>query len=282
MPEGDTVHKLATALNGALRQRPLSHLELRPRQRLFAGEEPSVLEVSAKGKHCLIDLSNGYSLRVHLGMHGSWLRYRGTLKHHRDRQLALGIGDEWFVCCQPREVELLKSSEKKRHPPLLALGPDLLGPEPDWEEVWSRTLQLAPGDRQLGEVLLDQKIAAGLGNVYKSELCYLGPLEQSSPWQRSRGTSPFSRRDALTKEELLGLWQRGRELLLLNLGGWPRTTAFDPRAFAPDAPRRRVFVYGRNGKPCIHCGAAIVVEMQGLESRSAYWCPRCQPLNDWR
>lgn len=281
MPEGDTVHKLATALNAALRGVTLERLELRGGQRLFPRSSVQVTEISALGKHCLIDLSNGYSLRIHLGMHGTWNRYRGPWRRHREVQLVLQAGGEAFVCVQPKDVELLKSADKKRHPALTSLGPDLLGAEPDWDEVYERVGRQSASDRPIGEVLLDQRIAAGLGNVYKNELCFLGPLNTGPAWRPNRGTSPFTFIGHIPREDVLALFRRGRELLLLNLGGWPRTTTFDPREVSVDSPHGRVYIYGRQGKPCVRCGELIVSRAQGLEARPTHWCPLCQPLNAW-
>jgi endonuclease VIII len=281
MPEGDTVHKLAVALDEALRGVRLERLELRGGQRIFPRAAVAVVAVSALGKHCLIDLSNGYSLRIHLGMHGTWNRHKGAWRRHREVQLVLQARGETFVCVQPKDVELMKTADKKRHPALTSLGPDLLGAEPDWEDVFARVARLCPPDRTLGEVLLDQRVAAGLGNVYKNELCFLGPLEGGPAWRPTRGTSPFTSIESLSRDELLDVFRRGRELLLLNLGGWSRTTAFDPRGVSVDAPHGRVFVYGRQGKPCVRCRTAIVSRAQGLEARPTHWCPSCQPLNAW-
>lgn len=279
MPEGDTVHKLAGVLRQALDGRRLRRLELRGGARPFA-EPPDVRAVTALGKHCLLELDNGHVLRVHLGMHGGWSRYRteNAPRPHQEVHLHLETETETFYCERPREVELLRTSELKRHAVLRALGPDLLGPEPDWQRVEARLGQHSPPDRTLGEVLLDQRIAAGLGNVYKNELCFLGPLRPGSPFWPWRGTSPFTPLQCLTVEEVLGLFSRGRELLLANLGGWPRTTTGPGAQFRTG---ERCWIYGRQRRPCLRCGTLLISRAQGLEARSTCWCPRCQPLGKW-
>jgi endonuclease-8 len=224
-------------------------------------------------------LDNQYTVRVHLGMHGLWHRYPLPWTARGEIHLLLESEREVFVCLQPKEVEILKSSQMRRHPALTGLGPDLLGAEPDWDRVWQRLLQHSPVGRELGEVLLDQRIAAGLGNVYKNELCFLGPLAQDKAWVPLCGTSPYTAWNQCTRAELIGMLQRGRQLLLANLGGWPRTTTADGRGLTPG--RSRCWVYERQGRPCLRCGAPLVARPQGLQARATCWCPACQPLNRW-
>jgi endonuclease VIII len=281
MPEGDTVFKAAISLRAALVGVPLQRVELRGRQRLFPRSQVQVEAVKTLGKHCLVELSNGYCLRVHLGMHGLWNRYRGPRWPRRGEiHLVLETAQDTFVCLQPKEVELFKSQDQKRHPALTRLGPDLLGPEPDWEEVYRRCLALSEPHRPLGEVLLDQRIAAGLGNVYKNELCFLGP-QRDDPWVPAAGTSPYTEWKNLSPQEVMDVFRRGRDLMLLNLGGWPRTTTFDPRGVSPDSRRQRTWIYGRQGTGCARCKSVILSRHQGLEARPTHWCPQCQPLGEW-
>lgn len=277
MPEGDTIYKVATMLQKALAGAELQRLETRGDRVMFPHTRLSVLGVSAIGKHCLIDLSNEVTIRVHLGMYGSWQRYKIPWKRSGEIHLILESGGEAFVCSQPKDVEFFPTKDKKRHRILNALGPDLLGPPPEWERIGARVLLHSGTDRTLGETLLDQRIACGLGNVYKNELCYMGALRER-PWVPDRGTSPYTPLHDLEHEWLLDVFRRGRELMLLNLGGWMRTTAFDPRRVAVDSPLPRTFVYGGTGKQCRRCRTRILSRPQGLEARPTHWCPTCQPL----
>lgn len=283
MPEGDTVHKVAGVLHAGLSHQPLRRVELRGGVRPF-GQATQVSSVSALGKHCLIAFDNGKTLRVHLGMHGAWHRYPQPWKNRGEVHLRLETVNEVFVCLQPKDVELLESREIRKHPVLQALGPDLLAPEePDWELVLGRNRQHSPSDRHLGEVLLDQRIAAGLGNVYKSELCLLGPLPQGqgNPFRPGAGTHPFSPVSVCSDEQLRDLFWRGRRLLQHNLGGWPRTTTYDASRPLP-ANHPRVWLYGREGLPCLRCGTPLQSRHQGLAARATFWCPACQPLGTWK
>ncbi len=276
MPEGDTIHKQVPALRHTLLGQPLLRLEGRPGQRLFQAGT-CVVQVEAVGKHCLLHLENDHVVRVHLGMHGRWHRTFHQEQPRGEVRLWLETSQARVVCLQPRDVEVFPRSQLSRHPLLSKLGPDLLGPEPDWEEIRKRALRRSPPDRPLGEVLLDQQIAAGLGNVYKNELCFLGAFEGSQPaWQATRGVSPWS---AWQVEGWLSLFQRGRELMLLNLGGWPRTTTRNAGGdLGRLSPAPRSWVYDRKGKPCLRCRTSIVGSHQGLEARATYWCPGCQRI----
>lgn len=282
MPEGDTVHKLARFLDAGLRGQPLRRVELRGGVRPFA-QAARVNCVRAQGKHCLISFDNDRTLRIHLGMHGAWHRHPQPWKNRGEVHLRLETEKDVYVCLQPKDVELLDAQELARHPILLGLGPDLLAPEePDWELVLQRAQKFSPPDRFLGEVLLDQRIAAGLGNVYKSELCLLGPLPlgEGNPFRPRAGTHPFSPVSICSPEQLRDLFWRGRRLLQLNLGGWPRTTTHDASRPLPGS-QARVWLYGRDGKACLRCSSRLRSRYQGLAARATFWCPQCQPLNLW-
>jgi endonuclease-8 len=114
------------------------------------------------------------------------------------------------------------------------------------------------------DILLDQGIAAGLGNVYKSELLFLYGLAP---------TTPLSDMSDAALREIFG---RGRSLLQANLGGWPRTTTHDPRLEDAGNPPR-LYVYGRAGEPCLRCQTRIVRTACGKHRRGTYACPTCQP-----
>lgn len=271
MPEGDTVHKLVQMLGRGLLGKHLTRLQTR--QTLFRNLRLESLE--ARGKHALLDLSNGMTVRVHLGMHGNWRRYQPPIRKALAWPLEIEVEGVAYVCHQPKEVEIFPSQDKPRHPILAALGPDLLGTEPDWERLAHNLDHRGPSHASLAELLLDQRIACGLGNVYKSELCFLGPWESGPAWTGGKGCNPFQLPRDLSKSDLLSLYRRGRELLLGNLGGWPRTTTFDATR-TPGARTPRCWVYDRAQLPCLRCHRPIQVRLHGLQGRSTFWCPQCQ------
>ncbi|MEW6280375.1 MAG: hypothetical protein AB1758_17225, partial [Candidatus Eremiobacterota bacterium] len=194
-----------------------------------------------------------------------------------DARVVLTTDRDVFVCFLPVEAELLPLRDLPLHRPL-QLGPDLLSPEPDLAEVARRAL--ADPSRPVAEVLLDQRVAAGLGNAYKSELCFLGPypgdLREGDFWRPNRGVQPWEAVGTLGFEGAASLFARGRDALRANLGGWPRTTTWDRRR-EPDRRGPTHWVYARAGKPCLRCGQAIQSRLWGADARVTCWCPACQP-----
>jgi endonuclease-8 len=267
MPEGDTVHKIAHALRGRLEDERIASLWLRERGTVGALTGARVHEVAALGKHLLVALAprdGGESvLHVHLGIAGRWRRVEPGARRLGGERLRVEAGKDGFACLRAPVVELLRRVELPGHPTLSRLGPDLLGESLDPAAVVARARRRDPPT--MADLLLDQTVACGLGNVYKSELLYLERLApRASPRQ-------------VGDDRLVALYERARALLLANLGGWPRTTT---RAVRPGEPwpagLPRLWVYGRNGRPCLRCGARVVAERQGDLARVTYSCPRCQ------
>ena len=119
-------------------------------------------------------------------------------------------------------------------------------------------------------------MAAGIGNVYKSELAFMGAFEAGPFHLAQRGVDPWRPLGNVDESLLIGLFKRARPLLQANLGGWPRTTRVD-RRIQKAPPDGNLFVYGREGEKCFRCGEKIEVGTQGLQNRVTYWCPGCQP-----
>lgn len=260
MPEGDTLFKTAARLKPALEGHVLTRFEA-PRLR---GDRPGPGElitlVEARGKHLLIHFEGGLVLRTHLRMTGSWHVYRDGERWQKGAHLAravVGADRGWVaVCFQAPVVETYH--RLGREPDALAsLGPDLCLPEsltdPVLDAVVGRVGQLAPAGVTLGEALLDQRIAAGIGNVYKSEACFAVGLDPTTPIER---VDDASRRR---------VWATAARQLQANLGSAERRTHADGLA-----------VYGRRGQPCHRCGTPIRMARHGEQARSTYWCPTCQ------
>lgn len=266
MPEGDTVHTLARELGRRLSGETLRTGRLRAAPELeLAGAR--VQGVRAHGKHLAVELAladgRALVLRSHLGLHGSWHRYRPSEPWQRpawQASLVLETARDVLVCFHAREVELLDarsaSFEARRR-----LGPDLIEEAPPIEELLARARTLLAPDALLVDLLLDQRVAAGIGNVYASELCFLAGVHPATPW---------SRVEAATLERI---YADARRLLRTNVGGGPRRT----REPAHAGPAARAWVYRRTGRPCLRCGTRVVSERMGRGTRSTYWCPACQP-----
>lgn len=261
MPEGDTLYKTAARLKPALQGHALTRFEA-PRLRGAAPALGEVIElVEARGKHLLIHFAGGLVLRTHLRMTGSWHVYRERERWQKPAYLAravVGADSGWLaVCFQAPVVETFHRLGTA--PPALAgLGPDLCLAasleDAVLDEVVARAERFAAPGATLGEALLDQRIAAGIGNVYKSEACFAAGLDPGDPIE---AVDPATRRR---------VWAVAARQLQANLGHAERRTHAAGLA-----------VYGRRGQPCHRCGTPIRMTRHGEQARSTYWCPRCQP-----
>jgi endonuclease-8 len=268
VPEGQVSHRNALRLGAALAGRELVRVEVpEPRlagQRLDArlpGERVS--GARAVGKHHLLHLESGRTLHSHLMMTGSW-RLLPASREPRPGGLFLALWTADHVAALYRcpRVRLLEPGEPLPRD-LLGTGPDLLGEGVDPGSAAAAALGRLEPSRQVGEALVDQRVVAGIGNVYKSETCFLAGVD---PW-RPVGT--------LSAREAAELGRTAARLLADGVrdGGAIRT--YRPRA-APPWSRERTWVYGRRGKPCRRCGAPIRSGGQGDDNRTTYWCPGCQ------
>ena len=255
MPEGDTIHRAANRLRPALEGHRLVRFEA-PR---LVGDRPEPGEaiegVEARGKHLLVHFESGLTLRTHMKMTGSWHLYRTGERWRKGRHLVRALVEAdsgWVaVCFQAPVVETYHRAVGE--PPALAgLGPDLTGPEPDIDAAMSRMLAAGPGT-EIADALLDQRIASGIGNVYKSEVLFL------------HGVDPFTPVAEIAPDRLRALLVTAHQLLRANLHHHRRVTYGNG-----------VAVYGRRGQHCPRCGDLVQMRSQGPMARSTYWCPGCQ------
>jgi endonuclease-8 len=156
------------------------------------------------------------------------------------------------VCFQAPVVETYHRAAGEPLP-LAGLGPDLTGPDPDLDAVLDRVASIADTDTEVADALLDQRIAAGIGNVYKSEVLFL------------HGLDPFTRVAEVPVDRLRRILDTAHRLLRANLDSHRRVTY-----------RGGLAVYGRQGQPCLRCGTPVRMRRQGPMARSTYWCPQCQ------
>ncbi|MGZ4708841.1 MAG: DNA-formamidopyrimidine glycosylase family protein [Acidimicrobiales bacterium] len=254
MPEGDTIFRAAARLRPVLEGHEVRRLEA-PRA---SGPRPpidtTVESVEAVGKHLLITFGDGIVLRTHMRMSGSWHLYRTGERWQKPAHLmrALVEVDGWVAVCFSAPVV-----EFERTPAVGHLGPDLCRPDADLDECVARMGTLADPTTEVADVLLDQRIACGVGNVYKSEVCWACRV---SP------RTPIAEIDLATRRALV---ETATRQLRANLGGGARqTVSGSPGAIA---------VYGRAGRPCRRCGTPIRFARTGPHARGTYWCPTCQP-----
>ncbi|CAM3037787.1 DNA-formamidopyrimidine glycosylase family protein [Prescottella defluvii] len=259
MPEGDTVWQAAHRLDTALTGRVLTECDVRvPRYATVDLSGRTVDSVVARGKHLLTRIGE-HTIHTHLKMEGAWHVYpRGARWKRPAHQARIILGTEEAVAVGfslgiTEVIGRAQENDVVGH-----LGPDLLGT--DWDAVVATANLAAAGHRPIGEALLDQRVMAGIGNVYRNEICFL------------RGIDPRTPTDQVP--DLGKVVDLAHRLLNANRDRPVRVTTGDRR------PGRRDWVYGRGGKPCLRCGSLIVADEFGEEpgrERSIFYCPRCQP-----
>jgi endonuclease VIII len=263
MPEGDNIHRNARVLRQELTGKTLSRLFVRDRGDVDELAGRAVGEIEARGKHLLIHVDGGWVLRIHLGMKGSWLRRHVKEKLPHNTTAMLVTGDTAYICAGAFTAELMREQALRWHPRVSRLGPDLLAEPPDIDEAVRRAKLPAHGTREIGELVMDQRIASGIGNVYKSEVLF------------ETRVHPRTHAGDITAEAMRAIYTRAAELMRLNLLTRRRTSVPLRRRSQPSS--QRFWVYMRNGKPCLDCGTPIERFMQGDMHRSTYFCPVCQP-----
>lgn len=271
MPEGDTIFRAARTLHRALAGRAVTQFEsVYPALTRVDHDAPMagriVEHVSARGKHLLMQFSGDLVLHTHMRMHGSWHIYKPGERWRAPRahmRIVLGTSAYVAVAFDVPVAEFLTLDALARHEVIQALGPDLTDPAFDRDDVRRRMGEHAA--EPLHEVLLNQRVLAGIGNELKSEVLFLARL------------NPFARTDSLDEERFTRLMDLSLRLMSMNI---VESASLGPvngrRSNGSLDPRARVFVYGRAGKPCRRCGAAIQLSKAGLDARLTYWCPRCQ------
>lgn len=264
MPEGDTVWRAARRLHAALAGEVLRGSDFRvPRLATADLSGQRITEVASRGKHLLTRFDGGLTLHTHFGMEGSW-------HLHRPGTPAAG-GPAWQIRAvlttsgraatgyRLVTVELVPTDQEQDV--VGHLGPDLLGPDWDLDTAVAR-LRARP-ETQIGAALLDQRLLAGFGNIWRTEACFLAGV---SPWTPV-GDVP----------DLPGLVRRAQAMIEAGAHGGHQVTTGSTR------PGEEHWVYGRAGRPCRRCGGRILAADQGqssdrvgVEGRRTTWCPRCQ------
>jgi endonuclease VIII len=259
MPEGDTVWRTARHLDKALTDAVLVETDFRvPTLATLDLSGRTVVGTVARGKHLLTRIGSEHTVHTHLKMEGSWHLYKPGSRWRRpahEARLVLRTQDWTAVGFALGIVEVV--ARDAEHTVVGHLGPDLLGP--DWDEEAALRRLLSDPARPVADAIIDQRNLAGIGNLYKSELCFLAGVHPMTPV----GAVPDLRR----------LVRRARLALDANKGRAEQTLTGDTRR------GRTTWVYGRDKETCRRCGTVVRAEQHGAESRQrvTYWCPSCQP-----
>jgi endonuclease-8 len=270
MPEGDTIHNAAARLRPALVGRTLVRFDAAR----HAGSRPQpgveITAVDAVGKHLLVTFADGHVLRTHLRMSGRWDLYAPGQRWRKPPYLAravIEVPGAVAVCFSAPVVEITRGPKERgadgtgraagTAPAVAHLGPDLCLVDPDLDAALARMRAQVDPATGIDDVLLDQRVAAGIGNVYKSEVLWAERVHPRTPL------------GALDDDARRALLATAAKLLRANLKPGRRTTV--------SGPPGSVAVYGRSRRPCRRCGTPIRWARTGAMPRSTYWCPRCQP-----
>lgn len=256
MPEGDSIRRVASRLQPLIGQ-TLARVTTQGIVRDLAGR--TITAVAPHGKHLMIDLDDGTQLRMHLGMNGRvryYMREDGEAAVARispgRASLVLVTADYVAMWIQAPTVEIAARRAPMRGLAVASLGPDVLADEFDPEVAATRASEHA--QRMIGEVLLDQRVAAGIGNIWRCESLFVARLD------------PRTLVGSISHEQIAQTYRAARELMLANL-----------RLTAPRAARDHFSVYSRTNKPCPRCASPIRAYQLGEPPRWTWSCPVCQP-----
>jgi endonuclease-8 len=245
MPEGDSIHGVARRLQPLVGEK-LEVETPHPRARVTGVasrlDGRRLLGVEAVGKNLLLRFEDGLVLRSHLRMKGGWqvLERNGTTTRRGMPWLVLRGEKAEAILWHGPVLELDDTSVRR-------LGPDILAEPPDLEEMVKR-MRAAGQSLAIGEAVLDQRLVAGIGNMWRAEALWRA---QVSPWTRLGDLSDAELRSVLTE---------AAQLMRRSL----------------DSGLRQRAVYRQAGRPCPRCGTPITSRGQGEANRIAYWCPTCQ------
>jgi len=273
MPEGDTIFRAARTLHTFMAGHLVTRFEsVFPALNRVADDRPiigrTIESVSARGKHLLMTFSGDLVLRTHMRMNGSWHIYPAGARWNRparDMRVLVCTAEACGVGFNIPVAELLTAREFDRHKLLQSLGPDLLGERFDRAEALRRMRDQSTVP--ILDVLLNQRVVAGIGNVFKSEVLFLS------------GVHPFAPVNALTDTDLDRILDTALEQLAANVMGPSQTLRLTSgrRTTRSLNPAENLWVYSRAGKPCRRCGTRILSKKTGPDARPTYWCPMCQP-----
>ncbi len=246
MPEGDTIHYAAARIRPVLEGHVPDELAT-PHARFARDRWPerlagrAVRSVDAHGKHLFLRFVGGLVIHSHLRMTGKW-RVRDAAEARPPRTwLVLRRGERQVLQVNGPVLELMTAGRARFDQRLAALGPDILAPELD-EARFLRRLRHDDPTRPIGDALIDQRIIAGIGNLWKAEGCFEAGID---PWRRTGDVSD---------DEVLRIIHATR----------------------PRMQERFRTIYGRAGEACPRCGAKIQARGQWDDNRRTYWCPSCQ------
>jgi endonuclease VIII len=279
MPEGDTIFRTARALGRALVGKPITGFRSTyPLLTRCNDDRPLIGQlvesVESRGKWLLIHFSGGDTLATHMLMSGSWHLYRHGERWQQQRinmRIVIETADFIAVGFRVPVARIHTAQSLARDPKIPGSALDILSADFDATAAAFRILTCS--NEEIADVLLHQEILAGVGNVFKSEICFLA------------GIHPFCHVAALSRTQIAALIATARKLISANVledSGDTIVTfrGLHRRTTHESDPTASLWVYGRAGDPCRRCAQPIQRRIQGPDARVTFWCPRCQPMPD--
>ena len=279
MPEGDTIYRSARALQRTIGGTVVTGFETGLAKLARVNDDAPLLgrvveKVESQGKWLLIYFSGDLILVTHMLMSGSWHIYRTGERWRmgRDRMRVVIQTAEWQAITfnvPVAEFHTARSLERSEQVP--KLGPDILSAEFTVEVGVARLRAYASEhtEAEVAVTLLNQRVLAGLGNVYKSEVAF------------AAGVNPFRAMGTVTVREMETMVDVSQRYMQANVvdgkGDGIVTYSGNRRTTQRMDREERLWVYGRQGQECRRCGTAVMMRKQGVQARSTYWCPQCQP-----
>ena len=279
MPEGDSIYRTARALERAIGGKVVTGFETGLAKLARVNDDAPLVgrvveKVESRGKWCLIYFSGDLILVTHMLMSGSWHLYRTGERWQmgRDKMRVVIRTADWEAVgfnIPVAEFHTARSLASNSQVP--KLGPDILSDEFTVESGVGRLIAYAREnpDAEIAVVLLNQRVMAGLGNVYKSEVAF------------AAGVNPFRAMRTITAREMEVMVEFSQRYMRANVadgtGEGIVTYSGNRRTTRAMDREERLWVYGRQGEECRRCGAVVMMRKQGVQARSTYWCPECQP-----
>ncbi len=279
MPEGDTIFRSARSLHRALAGKPVTAFRSTyPLLTRFHDDTPFTGQlvdcVESRGKWLLIHFTGGGTMATHMLMSGAWHIYKPGERWQKPpsaARIVLENREYHAIGFNVPVAEMLTPQSLLRDRRFPQAASDLLRPDFDTEAAVHRVMSQAT--EAIADVLLDQKILAGVGNVFKSEVCFVAGL---NPFRRvsTMSLDQVAQAIAVARRQLgSNVMEDSPDTIVTWRGTGRRTTNHSD-------PTESLWVYGRKGQPCRKCGERIRSRLQGIDVRITFWCPRCQPMPD--
>jgi endonuclease VIII len=279
MPEGDTIYRAARALQKSIGGKVVIGFETGLAKLARVDDDAPLVgrlveKVESRGKWLLIYFSGDLILVTHMLMSGSWHLYHTGERWRmgRNRMRAMIRTEDWeAVAFNVPIAEFHTARSLQRSAQVPKLGPDILAGNFTMEDGVARMAAYGKQhpDAEIAVVLLNQRVLAGLGNVYKSEVAF------------AAGVNPFRAMRTITLKEMEAIVQFSQRYMKANVtdGKGEGIVTYSGNRRTTHAMNReeRLWVYRRQGQECRRCGAPVMMRKHGEQARSTYWCPICQP-----